>query len=283
MADTGSRCMRSQVGPEWSLKEALILVNEIAAVEADCLKALSSYQKWKIISENCTALDVPRSSNQCRRKWDSLVADYNRFMRSRTRTNSYCFSQGQSFPPDFDRELFNAIDNLVREKQNQPDTDSDSDPDAHLDLTKLISQLGSKRRRRRSVPVKHCDEEKPNKSPIQQKRKRNFTEEKPCNSLIEEKSQKGQVNKKSQKCGVEGKIISCIKEKEQMMVAKLHENAELILAIVGENADYCDVDEDDDQDFPSEVIRRQGDKLIACLREIVNTLSQVSDDVQECE
>lgn len=137
-AGTGSRCMRSQVAPEWTLKEALILVNEIAAVEADCLKALSSYQKWKIISENCTALDVPRSSNQCRRKWDSLVAEYNRFMRSRTRTNS----QGQKFPPNFDRELFNATDNLVRAKQDQSDTGPDSDPDAHLELTELIPQLG---------------------------------------------------------------------------------------------------------------------------------------------
>ncbi|KAL9448270.1 hypothetical protein AB3S75_015695 [Citrus x aurantiifolia] len=96
----GTRHTRSQVGPDWSSKEALILVNEIAVVEADCLKALSSYQKWKIISETCTALDVPQTANQCRRKWDSLVDEYKKIIvRSRTFPNSQTQTHLIAFHP----------------------------------------------------------------------------------------------------------------------------------------------------------------------------------------
>lgn len=142
---SGSRCTRSQVGPDWSAKEALILVNEIAAVEADCSKALSSYQKWKIISENCTALDVPRTLNQCRRKWDSLLADYNS-MIGRSRINSCHFSESESLPPNFDHDLFKAIDNFVREKESQSDTEPDSDPEAEAEaeaeVSEVVAQIG---------------------------------------------------------------------------------------------------------------------------------------------
>lgn len=135
-----TRRTRSQVGPDWSSKEALILVNEIAAVEADCLKALSSYQKWKIISETCTALDVPRTANQCRRKWDSLLDEYKKIIvRSRTFPNSQ--TQTQCFPHNFDRELFKAIHDFVMSKDNQSDdTDPDSDTDPEADLSEAISQ-----------------------------------------------------------------------------------------------------------------------------------------------
>ncbi|GAY58923.1 myb-like domain-containing protein [Citrus sinensis] len=114
-----TRHTRSQVGPDWSSKEALILGNEIAAVEADCLKALSSYQKWKIISETCTALDVPRTANQCRRKWDSLIDEYKKIIvRSRTFPKSQTQAHTDCFPPNFDRELFKAIHDFVMSKDN---------------------------------------------------------------------------------------------------------------------------------------------------------------------
>lgn len=139
---SGKRRTRSQVGPDWSSKESLILVNEIAAVEADCLKALSSYQKWKIISETCTALDVPRTANQCRRKWDSLLDEYKKMIvRSRTFPNSQTQTHTDFFPPNFDRELFKAIHDFVMSKDNRSDdTDPDSDTDPEADFSEAISQ-----------------------------------------------------------------------------------------------------------------------------------------------
>ncbi|TXG62403.1 hypothetical protein EZV62_013766 [Acer yangbiense] len=249
---SGSRCTRSQLGPDWTVKDSLILVNEIAAVEADCLKALSTYQKWKIISENCTALDVPRTSNQCRRKWDSLLAHYTTIAKSK-KTN-------------FDSELFKAIDGLVRAKEYQSDTEPDSDPEAKSDLCEVIAQLGSKRQRRRCMPAESCSEEKAPK----EKNRKIFTEEKNCKNYVEEWSQKSRVEQKN---------TSSIKGKEQTMVAKLRENAEMVHAIATENADYGGASSENVQDYKSEFARRQGDKLIACLGQIVNTLNQLSDHV----
>ncbi|KAF5748062.1 hypothetical protein HS088_TW04G00010 [Tripterygium wilfordii] len=56
MEVSSRRRTRSQAAPDWKVHDSLILVNEMAAIEVDCSKALSSYQKWKIIAENCTAL-----------------------------------------------------------------------------------------------------------------------------------------------------------------------------------------------------------------------------------
>ncbi|KAM1611597.1 hypothetical protein ACFX1Z_000368 [Malus domestica] len=60
------RSTRSQAAPNWNPTDELILVNEVAAIEGNCLKALSSFQKWKIIAHNCSALGVSRTLNQYR-------------------------------------------------------------------------------------------------------------------------------------------------------------------------------------------------------------------------
>lgn len=148
---------RSQVAPDWSTKEALILVNEIAAVEGDCMKALSSYQKWKIVVENCTALDVGRTLNQCKRKWNSLLADYDQIKQwdsnSNSKTNprinvdSYWSLQSEKrkefgLPHNFDEELFKGIDDYVRAQKDQLDTDPDTDPEGEADLLDVIAKLG---------------------------------------------------------------------------------------------------------------------------------------------
>lgn len=148
--DAGApRTTRSQVAPDWTTKEALILVNEIAAVEGDCLRVLSSYQKWKIIVENCTVLDVPRTANQCRSKWNSLLAEYNQIKQwdSKSKTDSYCFlgcekRKQLGLPENFDEELFKAIDDYVRAQKNCPDTDPDTDTEAQADLLGVIAKLG---------------------------------------------------------------------------------------------------------------------------------------------
>ncbi|GMY17682.1 trihelix transcription factor ASR3 [Fagus crenata] len=361
-----TRRTRSQAAPEWSVKGALILMNEIAAVEADCSNALSSYQKWNIISENCTALDVPRSLNQCRRKWDSLAAEYGKIKQweLRSRSGSYwCMDSERrrqfGLPEDFDNELFKVVDDFVKARENQSDSEPDSDPEAKAEMVDVVEELGSKRQRRWFTSQKSCmegkplkchikgessrspTEEKPQKrrledpenspteenpqkccvkgkhkkglveSPIEEKPKRSrgkgkpqrshVEEDDPVNSPTEENPQKTCIKGKHQKGHVEGSVESPIEErpqrsrveeeeetisteeKEQMMVMKLNENAELINAIVSENVDLGAANVNNVEDYQTNFARCQGDKLIACLRDIVNTLDQLRDHVQECE
>ena len=134
---TGARRTRSQAAPGWSPTDALILVNEIAAVEADCSNALASFQKWQIIAENCAAQDVSRNLNQLRRKWNSLRDEHSKIKKweSQSRVGSYWgLETGRreelGLPTLFDEELFKAIDNLLRARGNKSDTDPDSDPEA---------------------------------------------------------------------------------------------------------------------------------------------------------
>ncbi|KAK9199378.1 hypothetical protein WN944_014569 [Citrus x changshan-huyou] len=62
-------------------------------------------------------LDVPRTANQCRRKWDSLLDEYKKIIvRSRTFPNSQTQTHTDFFPPNFDPELFKAIHDFVMSK-----------------------------------------------------------------------------------------------------------------------------------------------------------------------
>lgn len=151
---SGSRRTRSQVAPDWTVKDCLILVNEIAAVEADCSNALSSFQKWTMISENCNALDVRRTLNQCRRKWDSLVSDYNQIKqwesqyRGSARSYWSLSSEKRSFlnlPGNIDNELFEAIGAVVMIQEDKAETEPDSDPEAEedSDILDVTAELGT--------------------------------------------------------------------------------------------------------------------------------------------
>lgn len=126
----------SRADPPWTLQDMLILVNEIAAVEGDCQNALSTYQKWSMIAENCTALEVVRNSSQCRRKWESLLNEYKliRHWEANSGEDSYWslgFEQRKEtgLPKNFDKQLYEAIDNFTK-LQDQADTDPEDDPDA---------------------------------------------------------------------------------------------------------------------------------------------------------
>ncbi|KAJ0427984.1 putative transcription factor MYB family [Helianthus annuus] len=110
---------RSKAAPDWTVEESLILVNEVTAIEADCRDTLSSFQKWKIIVENCNALGVNRNLNHCRRKWDSLLSDYKKIKQSGSKKAS------------FNSELFKGIERYVRDFEGGGyDTEADTDTDA---------------------------------------------------------------------------------------------------------------------------------------------------------
>nr|XP_010913796.1 trihelix transcription factor ASR3 [Elaeis guineensis] len=132
---SSSRFTRSQAAPDWTTHEMLVLVSEIAAVDEDWVKALSLYQKWKMISDNCMAFDVIRSSNQCKRKWESLLADYRRIRdwESRHGVGSYWCLEGEKrkqfgLPAFFDEEVFDSMDAVIKAQETQSGSgDSDSE------------------------------------------------------------------------------------------------------------------------------------------------------------
>ncbi|WOK94991.1 hypothetical protein Cni_G03696 [Canna indica] len=145
---SSSRFTRSKVAPDWTTYESLVLVSEIAAMDEDWLKALSSYQKWKMISDNCVALDVIRTSNQCKRRWDSLYAGYRKIRdwESRHGEGSYwslsCEKKKQlGLPTMFDQEVYSSMDAVIKPQEDRgapaeaPDLDSENliDADASED------------------------------------------------------------------------------------------------------------------------------------------------------
>ncbi|GMP62787.1 hypothetical protein CsSME_00024751 [Camellia sinensis var. sinensis] len=145
---SASRLTRSQVAPDWSSQESLTLITEIAAVERDCRNTLSSFQKWKIIVENCNSLEVFCTLNQCRRKWDSLLSDYKKIKlweSSESQVESYWSIDYErrrefGFPEDFDFKVFKAIDDHLKVGDGS-DTDPDVDPEAVADGVAKPSML----------------------------------------------------------------------------------------------------------------------------------------------
>ena len=149
---SGARRTRSQAAPDWTVTESLILVNEIAAVEADCSTALSSYQQWNIIAGNCAALDVGRNMGQCRRKWDSLLSEYEKIRAWESKKNarsSYWKLKGErvrklGLPESFDPDLFRAVDGVVKAREERGQVEVESDPEAGnevIDFTVVIGTL----------------------------------------------------------------------------------------------------------------------------------------------
>ncbi|KAJ8765908.1 hypothetical protein K2173_020424 [Erythroxylum novogranatense] len=324
------RRTRSQVAPEWTTKEAMVLVNEIATVERDCLKVLSSYQKWKIVVGNCTAMEVRRTLHQCRRKWNSLLAEYSQISQwelSKSKTYSFWGLETESrrefgLPEGFDLELFRAMDEYVKGKKDHGDTDPDTDPEAEADFLDVISKLGSKRHKRESAPseihkeeIQECFKtgeplsidteeetqgidlevvpqslsvnekvlainagEEPQESRVEQGPEKCCGKESSQKVDKEESSQKRLMEEKPRSTETPKRQIRSAEEKEQLVVEKLRHNAELIHAIVNgnlpETLNFGAADQSNTEDFHTKLVRRQGDKLITCLREIVNIIKQ---------
>ncbi|XP_065850616.1 uncharacterized protein [Euphorbia lathyris] len=151
---------RSKDAQHWTKQEALVLVDVISVIEADCLKNVSSFQKWKIIAEHCTELDLRRTVNQCRMKWKSLVTEYYQIKHWDSRSENGSFwnlnyekRKELQLPENFDEALFQAIGDYVRAQVKDVDTDSDTDveteaeAEAQADLLGPIAESGSKRRK----------------------------------------------------------------------------------------------------------------------------------------
>ncbi|KAL0553225.1 hypothetical protein IC582_007114 [Cucumis melo] len=298
---SGSRRTRSQiaVAPGWTAADCLVLVNVIAAVEADCLKALSSYQKWKIVAENCTSLDVVRTSNQCRRKWDCLLIEHDVIKQWELKMpddDSYWrLASGRrkelGLPENFDEELFKAIDNVASMRANQSDTESDTDPEAAIENANEIAEPGPKRQRRRSMSKSNqalekspeCERNQALEISLECKEVEDGGEgegeevkEKPLLSSPELESQEYYIKSN------ESKVTDDVEPKEQMMEKFLLENAEKVQAIVSENAEYTTSDEKCNKD-QTNLVRHQGSKLIRCLGDILNTINDLRGLLKDCD
>lgn len=280
---SGIRRTRSQASPDWPAHHLLILVNEISAIEVDCSNALSSFQKWKIIVENCNALGVPYSSNQCRKKWSLLLHDYNKIKRWESQSvvsDSYWSLGAQKrkeyeLPENFEEDLFKAINNVVRLLEDKSGTDRDSDPEAQDGMLEMIADLGPRKQRRKLTPLKNHAEVKSHKRCTMEKPKKLHMIEKRQKSCSEEKLQRSEGVKRSRseaEMKQKSNMEFSIEEEEQIMVARLGENAEQIHNLVKEN--LCE--NADDRAADLNLIRRQADKLIACLGDTLSTLNQFS-------
>ncbi|XP_018449798.1 trihelix transcription factor ASR3 [Raphanus sativus] len=291
-SSSGSRRTRSQVAPDWTLEDCLILVNEIAAIESDCSNALSSFQKWTMISDNCNALDVHRTFNQCRRKWDSLVSDYSQINKweERGSSNSYWSLSVEkrrklNLPGDVDNELFQAIDAVVMIQENRDgsEPDSDSDPDAleDFDVVDVTPELGSKRSRQRTMVVMK-KENPPQKRKTEEETQRKNNQEQSAKATHQKKALEEKKKKKKPVVEIstdeeeEEENTMSIEEEVKALEAKLGEKADLIHAIVGRNIAKGSETGDDDVGIEDKLkfVRQQGDELIACLSEIANTLDR---------
>ncbi|KAK9153218.1 hypothetical protein Sjap_000698 [Stephania japonica] len=144
------RLTRSRASPGWTIQEMRVLVGEISAVELEFMKALSSFQKWKIIVGNCSALGVVRSLNQCRNKWKVMLAEYKvikEWEMSQSEIDAYwSLEDGRKLecglPLFFDKELFKLIAH-VRAQEDLSTTDTNSDSDLNS-----LGDSGTKKKRR---------------------------------------------------------------------------------------------------------------------------------------
>lgn len=149
MAATPSRRTRSQNAPDWALHEMLTLASEVAAVNEDCLRSLSSYQKWKIISDNCAAMDVVRPSDQCRRRWEQMLGDYARVRDwdAQSGASSYwCLEDGDrdrlGLPLGFHREVFETLSAVVKAEELRVKLEVDSEPGSPVPVPLIDEAAG---------------------------------------------------------------------------------------------------------------------------------------------
>ncbi|KAJ8500011.1 hypothetical protein OPV22_010563 [Ensete ventricosum] len=106
-------------------------------MDEDWLRALSSYQKWKMISGNCVALDVVRSSCQCNRRCESLLAGYRKIREWESRhggwapTGAWTARRSSTWASQLCsiRNSFGSMDAIIKPPEDQAgsgDVDSEN-------------------------------------------------------------------------------------------------------------------------------------------------------------
>ncbi|CAH9095893.1 unnamed protein product [Cuscuta epithymum] len=296
--ESGSRITRSQAAPNWTAQESLTLVNEIKAVEAECGSTMPSFQKWQLTVAHCNALDVCRSLDQCKRKWESLMEDYRRVKQLEFRHGMALFDEDRmedlGVPGDFTLELFVAIDSYVKMQGKDAsgvDTDLDSDPEAQADDSVFVGSGGSKKQCRRSNSQKLRAEEALHPSwryissgitkqdQLSLHYKPDIRVDKKFDPRLEKNYQPSLLVDKVKPPENRDEITDEVEElrgedETEMMALILQENAQHIHAIVEDDLTNTAADQTD-------LVRLQADKLIDYLGRISKTLGQLCEIVQE--
>lgn len=310
----GSLRTRSQAAPDWTLHESLTLVNEMKATQIECGNTLASFQKWQSTVHNCNSLGVNRSLNQCKRRWESILEQYNKV---KPWESAYWGSFDEErkreleLPEEFDSELFNAIGRylscLQGEDGDGAETDPDTDPEAQQDQgNNAFFEIGPKRQRRRTKTKRYKMEERLNpwRRILNENRKyeqskmgimheasidANLEAPRHENSSLEIKRETSGLEEKAELPNLS--MVSEVKAEqinvdnpEELMAATLRENAEMITAIIeGNSMDDrdCNPDLKNFEAGRIHLIRSQGDQLIDCLGKISHTLSQLCDAIHK--
>lgn len=282
------RCTRSQAAPDWSVRECLTLINEISAIEGEWRQALASFQKWQLVVENCNALEVNRSLNQCKKKWDELRALYRKVKPWKSSFWSFNTNKKRELgiPEEFDCELFKAIDRYFKKKGTEdnnaegPETDPDTDHQHQANTNKFFLKTAPKKQRKKMV-----------------RRKRKIFESfQPWGASVgtNVKQEPSSLNEMPEVPRDKDDDIALKVElepnteggREKMMAAELLKNTELINAIIqgnlAEDGDIKLANMKTTEAVQADFTRLQGDKLIDCLGKIANKLNQICDLVQEC-
>jgi len=94
-----------------------------------------------MISDNCATMNVLRSSNHCKRRWETLLSDYNKIraweINSAPVSGSYWTLQPAKMkhfclPASFDQEVYGSMDAIIKAQEARAasaaaDTDTDSE------------------------------------------------------------------------------------------------------------------------------------------------------------
>ncbi|XP_016484431.1 uncharacterized protein LOC107804978 [Nicotiana tabacum] len=310
--DGGSLRTRSQAAPDWTLHESLTLVNEMKSTQIECGNTLASFQKWQSTVQNCNSLGVNRSLNQCKKRWEFILENYNKVKPWETVYWTASFDGVRKselgLPEQFDFELFNAVGRYLSLLHGEDGGGAETDPETQqAQGNNAFLELGHKRQRRRTKPRKYKMEERLNpwRRILNENRKYEqsmvgIKHEASIETKVEAPSyEKSSLQIKREISSPEEKVeppnlsmVNMVKAEqinvdnpEEMMAATLRENAELITAIIeGNPMDDRDcrlADLKNSEAGRVHLIRSQGNQLIDCLGKISDTLSQLCDTIHK--
>ncbi|CAN4128239.1 unnamed protein product [Withania somnifera] len=282
------------------------------ATQIECGNTLASFQKWQSTVHNCNSLGVNRSLNQCKRRWESVLEQYNKvkpWESAYWRSFDVDRKKELELPEEFDFELFNAIGRYLSCLQGEngagDETDPDTDPEAQQGQgNNAFLEIGPKRQRRRTKTKRYKMEERLNPwrrilnenrkyeqskmgikheasidANLEAPRHENSSLERMRDSSMEEKAELANLSVVG-----EVKAEQINDNPEEMMAATLRENAEMIATIFeGNSMDDKDYNPDLKNSEAGRVhlIRSQGDQLIDCLGKISYTLSKLCDEIHK--
>ncbi|KAJ3707836.1 hypothetical protein LUZ61_011541 [Rhynchospora tenuis] len=261
-----SRCTRSRAAPDWAVSDTLALIEQIAAVDTESWsKSLSSFQKWKIVSDNCGQVGIHRSANQCKRRWELLVSGqwtplpyYKKIRRWETRRSgnsgagpgsvSYWkmdpdWRERFSLPGLFNPEVYGAMDAVIK-------IEGSRDVDCELLVIGPIEQIDGENA---NVPL-IADVEGP--------------------SVVENVHAAADLDHKDkEKEEIDEALLS---SEAWDLAAKLEENAEHIQSILrGENGGDLTTD-----NLDMAVARKKAEELIKSLGGLVQSLDEFTELVK---